>query len=430
MIKLQELYDFKRILDSYKHSIISNLYRIDDNLIILRIEGINYCLDLNKNSPHVYIMGEVMKSRNYNAPFDSMLNKHFCKATLLSCRLDGMNKILILEASLQNSYKSMHSELHLEFIPRSSNAIITSNGYIVSALRFCKGARTIMPKTAITPMPQPSFHKSLEDRDIEKIAFELRDRYRILQEELVEKRRNALLHSLHSKLKKLESLLDSLPDIRELDEQRERCAMLANYILLHIDEIPSYASKVCIDCVEYDIPVESKISLSSDKLFSMAKKLRQKIANINIQRTNLYEKIRFLRNKIAFAKGASLEQLDIIGQKRNISKKEAKKQYETFYIDGIKVGIGRNEQENVTLLHEAKADFLWLHILNVPSSHLIIYANRVSQHVLHHAGVLLARLCGINDSKVVIDYTKRRFVKIVSGAKVLYSKESKLHLNL
>ena len=36
---LQELYDFKRLLDSYKGQIVSNLYRIGDNLIILRIKG-------------------------------------------------------------------------------------------------------------------------------------------------------------------------------------------------------------------------------------------------------------------------------------------------------------------------------------------------------------------------------------------------------
>lgn len=50
--------------------------------------------------------------------------------------------------------------------------------------------------------------------------------------------------------------------------------------------------------------------------------------------------------------------------------------------------------------------------------------------MLEYAGILLAKLCGIKDNKIVIDYTKRRFVRLTQGAHVVYAKENKLHLQL
>ena len=60
----------------------------------------------------------------------------------------------------------------------------------------------------------------------------------------------------------------------------------------------------------------------------------------------------------------------------------------------------------------------------------IITFNYPCDQVLEYAGILLAKLCGIKDNKIVIDYTKRRFVRLTQGAHVVYAKENKLHLQL
>lgn len=424
---LQELYDVSNLFSSHKK--ISYISRISDNVILLQLDSINYNIDLNKNTPNVYINNEFSKNKIYNAPFDIALQK-INKSFLKSCKLDSMNKILILECEVKNKYKSISFFLYLEFITRFSNAILVNNNIIISALRFYEtNEREIMPRAIFTPLKQPNFVKNLIKNDINLTREKLLQNYTNTKNIELENKRKILIHSLMQKINKLESILINLPNIKDLENKRLESLELANFILLNLDSIPKYAKSIEINGKQYEIPIESKPSLASDKLFRNSKKLKQKIQNIYIQKENLESKITFLHNKLDFAKCATLEELNILQQKKTMSKKETKKYYETFYINGIRVSMGRNASENIKLLKDSKADFYWLHILNIPSSHLIIHAKNVDSKVLEYAGTFLAKLNGIN-GKIVIDYTKRKFVKITQGSNVVYSKESKLHLNI
>ncbi|RDU62696.1 DUF814 domain-containing protein [Helicobacter didelphidarum] len=427
-MRLQELHDIANLFSF--HKVITHIMRLDDNSILLRLDCVNYCIDLNKSSPQVYILQNPLRKKIYNAPFDIALSKYIYKANLKSCRLDGMNKILILQCEIKNKYKSMLINLHIEMINRNTNVILVQNNIIISALRFSNTERIIAPKISFTPVLQPCFTKILIDGNLADIKEKLLQNYENMQKIKLEECRKILVYSLHNKLKKLEALVKSFPNIVELKKQREEKIMLANYILMHLDSIPIYSTQIIVNDISYEIPKECKMSLVSDKLFKQAKKIQQKILHSNIQKENLESKITFLKNQLTYVGHANLDELHILQQKQKGRKKEAKKYYETFYIDGIRISMGRNAQENIKLLKDSKADFIWLHILNIPSSHLIIHASKVDFPILEYAGTLLARLCGINNGKIVIDYTKRKFVKIIQGSNVVYSKESKLHLNL
>lgn len=426
---LQQLHDIAHLFST--HKIITYIARISDNVILMRLDNIDYFLDLNKGNPKIYSHTHSLKSKHYNAPFDIAMSKYLYKANILECRLDGMNKILKLYCIYKNSYKSMTTLFQIELINRNTNAIIAQDDKIISALRFYDSAnRPILPKAPLIPLGQPDFLKTLITNSIKDTLIMLQQTYNHFQTALLEQKRNKVLYSLESKRAKLVKLLNDLPDIEMLKTAKDTQFMLANYILAHLYSIPSYAESICINNVVYEIPIAHKPSIASDKLFKQVKKLKQKIANIHMQQENLESKITFLSNQIDFAKYATNEELDILMPKKRIIKKEQKAHYASFYIDGIRISMGRNERENIKLLQDCKADFLWLHICNIPSSHLIIHANRVSEEVLKYAGILLARLCGIKDNKVVIDYTKRRFVRLTQGAHVVYAKESKLHLQL
>ncbi|RDU61525.1 NFACT family protein [Helicobacter sp. MIT 14-3879] len=427
-MQLQTLYNLANIFST--HTYIHSISRIDDNVIAIRLDDTHYCIDLCKSNPSVYIKENPLKTKSYNAPFDIALHKYLSKAKIQQSRLDGMNKIIILVCQIKNKYKEEIIYLHLEFINRSTNAIIVSDNRIVSALRFSNANRVIMPKAPFVPVPQPHFTKKLVQE--EKAAFlqSLRQHYQVMQDSLLEQKRSALLQTLQVKCRKLESILNSLPPTSQLECQRDTTLLLANYILAHLDEIAPYSTEIAIDNIHYEIPKESKPSIASQKLFQQSKKLKQKIAHIHLQRENLESKITFLYNQMSFVRCANLEELNILRQKKAIAKSNSKKQFENFYVDGICISIGRNESENIRLLQMAKADFLWMHLRDIPSSHLIIHANKVNPHILEYAGIILARLCGIKDNKTVIDYTRRRFVKILQGANVVYSKEKTLHLHL
>ena len=426
---LQQLHDIAHLFST--HKIITYIARINDNVIHIRLDNIDYFLDLNKGNPNIYSNTNSLKAKHYNAPFDIAMSKYLYKANILDCKLDGMNKILKLYCIYKNSYKSMTTLFQIELINRNTNAIIAQEDRIISALRFYDSAtRAILPKAVLIPLEQPSFIKTLTTNSTEATLATLQQTYKNLQTALLEQKRSKVLYSLESKKAKLVKLLNDLPDIETLNTTKDTQFMLANYILTHLDSIPSYARNIQVDNVTYEIPITHKPSMASDKLFKQVKKIKQKIANIHMQKENLESKITFLDNQIDFAKHATNEELSMLMPKKQIIKKEQKAHYASFYIDGIRISMGRNERENIRLLQDCKADFLWLHICNIPSSHLIIHASRVSEEVLRYAGILLAKLCGIKDNKVVIDYTKRRFVKLTQGAHVVYAKESKLHLQL
>lgn len=425
---LQQLHDIALLFST--HKVITYIARESDNIIHMRLDEVDYSLDLSRGNPTIYASNQSLKEKRYNAPFDIAMSKYLYKSNILECKLDGMNKILKLYCVYKNAYKSMTTLFQIELINRNSNAIIAQNDRIISALRYDSMDRKILPKMPLIPLKQPSFTKTLVTNSAESTIAMLQKTYKDMQTTLLDKKRNKILHSLESKRAKLIKLYDNLPEIETLKMERDRQLRLANYILTHLDSIPNYATNICIDNITYDLPTAHKPSMVSDRLFKQAKKIKQKILHIHVQKENLESKINFLSNQIDFTKHAKNNELTILTPKKQVAKKEQKANYASFYINGIRISMGRNEKENIKLLQDCKADFLWLHICSIPSSHLIIHANSASQEVLRYAGILLARLCGIKDNKVVIDYTKRRFVKLTQGAHVVYAKESKLHLQL
>ncbi|RDU72888.1 DUF814 domain-containing protein [Helicobacter aurati] len=427
-MQLQTLYNFAHIFSTHKY--INYIARAHDNIIEMRLDSTCYCVDLDKSNPYIYVKESSFNTKTYRAPFDIALHKYCCKSSIQSCKLDGMNKILIFECYVKNTYKEKKVFLHLELINRATNAIIVCDGMIISALRFYSLPRVIQPREAFTPLSQPNFTKHLLLEDKELFLHSLRQHYQAMQDALVLQQRDRLLRKLQSKCEKLQNLYDSLPSIKQLETTRDEYIMLANYILTHLSEIAPYSTNLQIANMNYLIPQEKKPSLVSQRLFKQAKKLKQKIQHSNLQKQNLESKITFLRNQMLFVRQASLKELEMLQQKRIEKKNKVKNRFESFYINGIRISMGRNENENICLLQSAKADFFWLHIKDVPSSHLIIHANRVDSDVLVQAGIFLARLCGINDKTVVIDFTKRKFVKIVQGANVVYSKEKTLCVHL
>lgn len=426
---LQQLHDIAHLFST--HKVITYIARTSDNVIHMRLDLIDYFIDLNKGNPKIYSCSNSLKAKHYNAPFDIAMSKFLYKANIITCKLDGMNKILKLYCVYKNLYKSTTTLFQIELISRATNAIISQNDRIVSALRFYDSInRKILPKMPLTPLKQPNFVKTLTTNPANSTLIVLQQTYKQMQISMLNQKRNKVLHNLESKKAKLIKLYNDLPNIETLDREREVKFMLANHILTHLDSIPNYATNIYINNTQYEIPITCKPSVASDKLFKQVKKIKQKIANIHMQKENLESKINFLDNQIYFANHATDEELTVLMPKKQTIKKEQKTSYASFYIDGIRISMGRNEGENIKLLQDSRADFLWLHICNIPSSHLIIHANKVSDNVLKCAGILLAKLCGIKDNKVVIDYTKRRFVKLTQGAHVIYAKENKLHLQL
>ena len=167
-----------------------------------------------------------------------------------------------------------------------------------------------------------------------------------------------------------------------------------------------------------------------NEFFTKSKKLKAKAQNLALQVQNLSENIAFLEAKIAIIKSAkNLSDIKILTNKqrpKSTQNRLKNQKYESFFIGQNKISIGKNERENIALLRDASAEDIWMHIRDIPSSHLIIHSaknTQVKDEILRKAGEILVGFAKLKGGNFLVDYTKRKFVKIKDGANVAYSNQ-------
>ena len=100
--------------------------------------------------------------------------------------------------------------------------------------------------------------------------------------------------------------------------------------------------------------------------------------------------------------------------------------------DGTAILVGKNNVQNERLTFSAQGDEWWLHVKDMPGSHVIIKSVSPSQETLLEAARLAARYSkGASSSNVPVDYTQRRYVKKPGGSKpgfVIYTHQKTLYV--
>lgn len=433
-MKLSYLKAISELFSKYRS--IYSLRRLDDNLFLLILDFDEYYLDMTKGNSTIFISKDRILGSPYNAPFDVALSKYCSRAKLISCSIDGSNRILILEFVHQSQYKEQKFFLHFEFTGKHTNVILVDcKGVVIEALRHIgenRSIRVIKPQKPFVPLPQPS--KVWTTEKIENIAEILKEEYRLLYTNALEQKRSVVLRNLNKKLSTLQELLDSLPQIEDLQNQREKYSNFGSLILSSLHNLHYFSSPLSLSShdgeqVEIEFPQKIRSYVEgANYFFTQSKKLAKKIANLHLQIENLRSKIEFLILQIAFASQTQdIEDLQIFSQKLQ-KNKEIKKEYESFFVDGFKVSMGKNAKENIKLLQDAKADDLWLHLQGIPSSHMIIHCGKKMprEEMIYKCAKILAGLSGGLNQGVLVDYTQRRFVKIIQGANVNYAKQKTL----
>lgn len=101
--------------------------------------------------------------------------------------------------------------------------------------------------------------------------------------------------------------------------------------------------------------------------------------------------------------------------------------------DGFVILVGRNARQNHELVTErASGDDLWLHVRNIPGSHVLIKndGRPIPQPVIQHAAQLAAYYSAARaDTSADVDVTERRYVRPIKGGKpgmVTYRNEETL----
>ncbi len=433
-MKLSHLKQIVAYLERFKQIVAA--HRVDDNLIRLvfdKEESIYF--DMRKSASKIFkTKKEIARTKIYNAPFDILLAKHCNRAKIENIALVNGDKVLRFSCLLQSAYKTQRTFLQFEFTGKHTNAILLDEEErVIEALRHVdlfSSFREVKVGQKLLPLPKPNF--TPKEYPLEDVESFLYAQYEEEAKKKLQSLKKQKIAFLEKKRKKLQKRLEALEDEQELNTKADQAELFGNLVLMHLHTIKPYQTNLQLtdyEGKERQIQLEKPFAKPSDiseHFFKTAKKLRQKAANLHKEKDSLNSKITYYDNFIEAVRSAEyLSKLAILFPKRQNSRQTKQDDsIESFYIEGYKVQLGKNERGNVALLQNAKARDIWLHLKDRPSCHVIIRTDKqnVPQNVIEAAAKLCVEFTTTQKDRFLVDYTQRREVKIQEGANVLYNK--------
>ena len=434
-MKLSHLRQIAEYLRQYRH--INAIHRVNDTTVKIVLGG-EKSLYANMQKGHSYLAmcrHDIRRSKVYQAPFDVVLAKRFNRAEITNVALYNDDKILRIEAALSGAYKQSKTILQLEFTGKTTNAIILDEDEVVlEALRHVDAGtsyRVVRVGQPLLPPPPIAFSpKEYPLEDVEAYLYDVCEKEQSARLAGLKKQKIGLLEK---KRKRLQQHLESLDDEAALSAEAERLQHLGNLALSNLHRIKPYETQLTLQdydgtAVEVALPKTFPTPHQvSDYFFKLAKKTKQKAAHMHIEREGLEGKISHLEHFIATVRSAeTVEEITRLfpPKQQGRTKEKTDDAVETFWIEGYKVQLGKNERGNIALLQRARARDIWLHLRDRPSTHVIITTDKqkVPESVLRAAAKLCVDFSVMSPGVFEVDYTPRREVKIQEGANVLYNK--------
>lgn len=421
------------VLGTYRN--LDAVHRVEDNLLRLVFDKREaWFFDLSKGDSLIYPAPENYTAvKRYNSPFDVQLHKRISGSKIAGVSLLNDDKILAFDLTKASKYKAIPSRLIIEVTGKITNAILVDEkGVIAEALRHVDEMVSVRevrvgkpyrfpPKAAFVPKPGP---------EVEDIGLYLRG----MAEEREGKRRQVAIRSrtsgVEKKMAALKKELDRLEDEGKLEAKAAALQADGTLLLSQIHKVRPYQKVAELE--DYDgtpktvaLPEAKTPAMAANLLFKQARRLKNRAANTHIERENLESKLLFLeRLKTAAENVKDERELAVLFPKREQRRKEDKAEnVEVFYVEGYRIMLGKNEKGNVQVLKDARASDLWFHLKDRPSCHVIVQTDKqqVPDRVITEAARLCARFSGVNPGKYLVDYTKRRQVRIQERANVLYT---------
>jgi predicted ribosome quality control (RQC) complex YloA/Tae2 family protein len=432
-MKLYELKAIAKRLNNF--TFISRARRIEDNTLeIMFDKSYSYFFNLTRGHSFIYKAPSQRPLQGYNAPFDTLLHSLMSGSKLISVDVPNDDRILRFTIAPKSSYKDKIIYLQLEFTGKNTNAIlIDDNEVIIEALRHIdadSSFRVIRPGMELLAIPP--FERNEEEQYIEDVDSYLEEKFRQVEAKKLLEMKKQKLSTVAKKVKKFEQLLNKLPNEEKLLQIALEHKNYGNLILANLYQIKPYDTKLKTFDFEgceviIPLPKDVKVNRMSDYYFNLSKRAKSKAKNVHIEQENLSSKKAFYENiYYALEQANTPYELELLVPKRakSLRKKEKLREGELFWIEGYKVLVGRNSNENQKLLEIAKANDLWMHIRDVPSSHVIIKTDKqnLPDSVIQAAAKLCVDFSVKNPGDYEVDYTKRKFVKAQEGSNVLYNK--------
>lgn len=249
-----------------------------------------------------------------------------------------------------------------------------------------------------------------------------------------------LIRVVHNELKKnknkVKKLNRTLKETEKADDFRIRGEILTTY--LH-EVKPQMTSVTLPNFYDENRPLEISLSnqltpsRNAQRYFTKYQKLKKAVSHVNEQLAITNQEIDYLENiqsQIELANPEDtkeirleLQQQGYLRVKNNRNKKKARVQIskpeEFTATDGTTILVGKNNLQNDRLSFKiANKNDIWLHVKDIPGSHVIIRSADPTPETINEAAQLAAYFSkGRESSNVPVDYLPAKLLRKPNGSK-------------
>ncbi|MCP8856851.1 NFACT RNA binding domain-containing protein [Latilactobacillus fuchuensis] len=356
---------------------------------------------------------------------------------------------------LQTQFQGMGRESAIELQHR----LLDHDHYLTIVQDFFKQYNQATPTLTIGPKKSwftvAAYQTLVGEQTQLPTLSELLDQYYLhkAQRDRVQQQGGALIHFIRNEIqkdeKKLKKLQQTLKTADSADDYRIKGEILTTYLR----QVERGMTEITLDNYYADnqpikITLSNQLtpSKNAQKYFSKYQKLRNSVAYVNDQMAKTEAELQYFNTIMAQIEIAAPKDLVDIKEELQAEgylktkKSGAKKQKrykisepETFYAsDGTRIFVGKNNYQNDQLtLKKAKKTDIWLHVKNIPGSHVIIDASNPSETTLKEASKLAAYFSKARlSASVPVDYIQVKRIRKPNGAKpgfVIYEGQQTLY---
>ena len=311
------------------------------------------------------------------------------------------------------------------------------------------------PVAALPIQPSEMYHR-VDPADTMSVAL---DRYYVDRDQIVRIRRHgsALRHTVSTALSRAQNKYAAFLETIQQSSAQETARISGELILANLHLAKPGQSELIVDDYFVDPPAKRAITL--DPAFNAQENARRYFKQYRkgkLGRAYAEGQIDGLASEIAYLEG-QLENIDkcetlyelneikdelirekyLRPEKAQAAKPANKSSSPLRFLssDGIAIYVGKNNRQNDFLtLQSARSENIWLHVKNMPGSHVIIdHDGEPPEATLKEAANLAAYYSQARASSgVPVDYTPRKYVKKPSGARpgmVIYSTNRTIYVS-
>lgn len=377
--------------------------------------------------------------------FFSELNKQFPNRDVLASELmkayQGFSKLsgLLLADTLHSAEYKTVNEAYKSFLEKTENptpVIITHNDKI--DFSFFSGQMEVQSTWETLSELLDKFYQEKAQHD--RVKQQGADLIKVVKNNLRKNER---------KLKKQEKELKATENA---DFYRIKGELLTTYLYkvkrgMTSVTVPNY----------YNNEQPEKINLSNQlspsqnaqKYFKRYQKLKNAVKYLGEQIRHTKSEINYLESlasTIELADPSDLPEIKVELQEqgylksqknspaaKNKRRKSLSKPAEFTSNDGTRISVGKNNKQNdhLTMKIAKKSDF-WLHVKNIPGSHVIVHSSSPSDETLTQAAQIAAYFSkGRSSANVAVDYVPVKNIRKPNGAKpgfVIYEGQKTIYV--